>query len=57
MTYVISDLHGYPLEKLKALLEKAGFEVLSVCGDLCFDPPAEAEQRVIFPARKREIYK
>ena len=25
MTYVISDLHGYPLEKLKALLEKAGF--------------------------------
>ncbi|MBQ1545611.1 MAG: metallophosphoesterase, partial [Clostridia bacterium] len=25
MTYVISDLHGYPLEKFKALLKKAGF--------------------------------
>ena len=25
MTYVISDLHGYPIEKLKMLLEKANF--------------------------------
>ncbi|MBQ5649931.1 MAG: metallophosphoesterase [Clostridia bacterium] len=25
MVYVISDLHGYPLEKFKALLETAGF--------------------------------
>ena len=25
MTYVISDLHGYPIEKLKMLLEKAEF--------------------------------
>lgn len=25
MTYVISDLHGYPLEKFKELLEKAEF--------------------------------
>ena len=25
MTYVISDLHGYPLEKFKMLLDKAGF--------------------------------
>lgn len=25
MTYVISDLHGYLLEKLKKLLGKAGF--------------------------------
>lgn len=25
MTYVISDLHGYPIENLKELLEKANF--------------------------------
>lgn len=25
MTYVISDLHGYPIEKLKMLLEKYAF--------------------------------
>ena len=31
MTYVISDLHGYPLEKFKALLEYAGFSEQDEC--------------------------
>ena len=37
MTYVISDLHGYPLEKLKKLLEKANFgenDFLYILGDV-----------------------
>lgn len=37
MIYVISDLHGYPLEKLKKLLEKADFsenDFLYILGDL-----------------------
>ncbi len=37
MTYVISDLHGYPIEKLKILLEKAGFsenDFLYILGDV-----------------------
>lgn len=37
MTYVISDLHGYPLEKFKMLLDKAGFcddDELFVLGDV-----------------------
>lgn len=37
MVYVTSDLHGYPLEKFKALLEKAGFsqnDFLYVLGDV-----------------------
>lgn len=37
MTYVISDLHGYPLEKLKKLLEKADFgenDFLYILGDV-----------------------
>ena len=37
MTYVISDLHGYPLEKLKKLLEKAHFsssDFLFILGDI-----------------------
>lgn len=37
MTYVISDLHGYPLEKLKMLLAKAGFgedDFLYILGDV-----------------------
>lgn len=32
MIYVTSDLHGYPLEKFQALLEKAGFSD----NDFCF---------------------
>lgn len=37
MTYVISDLHGYPLEKFKRLLEKAQFsdkDFLYILGDV-----------------------
>lgn len=37
MTYVISDLHGYPLEKFKMLLEKADFsddDYLYILGDV-----------------------
>lgn len=37
MTYVISDLHGYPLKKLKMLLEKANFndeDELFILGDV-----------------------
>ena len=37
MTYVISDLHGYPLEKFRKLLEKAEFsddDFLYILGDV-----------------------
>lgn len=37
MIYVISDLHGYPLYKFRALLEKAGFnnnDFLYILGDV-----------------------
>lgn len=37
MTYVISDLHGYPLEKFKKLLRKANFtdtDFLYILGDV-----------------------
>ncbi|MBE6827492.1 MAG: calcineurin [Ruminococcaceae bacterium] len=37
MTYVISDLHGYPIEKLKKLLKKANFgenDFLYILGDV-----------------------
>jgi serine/threonine protein phosphatase 1 len=37
MTYVISDLHGYPIEKLKRLLAKANFgedDFLYILGDV-----------------------
>lgn len=37
MTYVISDLHGYPIEKFKMLLEKANFcedDFLYILGDV-----------------------
>lgn len=37
MTYVISDLHGYSIEKLKTLLKKAGFcenDFLYILGDV-----------------------
>ena len=37
MTYIISDLHGYPLEKFKKLLAKAGFgedDYLYILGDV-----------------------
>ena len=37
MIYVISDLHGYPHEKIIALLDKAGFgkdDFLYILGDV-----------------------
>ncbi len=37
MTYVISDLHGYPDDKFKVLLYKAGFsdsDTLYILGDV-----------------------
>ena len=37
MTYVISDLHGYPHERFMKLLEKAGFsdrDFLYILGDV-----------------------
>ena len=37
MIYVISDLHGYPLEKFKTLLKKANFtdnDFLYILGDV-----------------------
>lgn len=37
MIYVISDLHGYPFEKLKKLLQTAGFtkeDYLFILGDV-----------------------
>ena len=43
---------AYSEETLRRLLSEAGFEVLSVCGDLTFEPPAPDEQRIIFTARK-----
>ena len=43
---------AYSEEQLRTMLKKAGFEVLAVCGDLCFDPPQPDEQRVIYIVRK-----
>ena len=37
MDYVISDLHGYPLDKFKALLDKVKFsnsDMLYILGDV-----------------------
>ena len=36
-TYAISDLHGYPVDKFKALLDKASFsdsDMLYILGDV-----------------------
>ena len=43
---------AYPEEQLRDMLARAGFDVLAVCGDLRFEPPAEDEQRAIYIARK-----
>ena len=45
------ETYGY---EIIGELEKAGFEVVSVCGDLSFEPPREDEQRVIYAAIKKE---
>ncbi len=44
---------AYSEAELRRMLEKAGFEVVSVCGDLSFEPPREDEQRAIYTARKK----
>ena len=50
MIYVISDLHGYPHEKLLALLDKAGFgrdDFLYILGDVV----DRNERRCLAPSR------
>ena len=43
---------AYTEQQLKAALEYAGFELLAVFGDLCFDAPTELEERCYFVAKK-----
>ena len=44
---------AYSDSELRVMLEKAGFEIIAVCGDLSFEPPREDEQRAIYVARKK----
>lgn len=44
---------AYSESALREMLGKAGFEVLSVCSDLSFDPPKPDDQRIIFIAQKK----
>ena len=44
---------AYSDAELRSMLEKAGFEVVAVCGDLSFEPPRKDEQRVIYTAIKK----
>lgn len=54
--YYRSEQHfcerAYSDETIKEMLEKAGFGVEAVYGDMSFDKPKENEQRVIYLARK-----
>ena len=43
---------AYSDEELRAMLKKAGFEVLAAYGDFSFDTPAPDEQRVVYVGRK-----
>lgn len=43
---------AYETHELKEMLKVAGFEVLSVFGDMTFESPADTEQRLYFVARK-----
>lgn len=43
---------AYSEDELRGMLNRSGFEVLGVFGDLTFEPPGEDEQRIIFVARK-----
>ena len=45
---------AYTDEQLREMLNKAGFEVESVYGDMTFDEPKETEQRVIYVARMKK---
>lgn len=44
---------AYPHAELCAMLEAAGFELISVYGELTFDAPKEDSQRNVYVARKR----
>ncbi len=44
---------AYSTDSLKAMLEKAGFEVLSVYNELTKDLPSETSERVFITARKK----
>ena len=43
---------AYSDEQLKSMLEKAGFEIKGIYGDMSFDSPKEKEQRLIYVAKK-----
>lgn len=43
---------AYSETQLKTALEKAGFEVLGVFGDLSFEAPKETDERIYFVAKK-----
>ena len=44
---------AYSTEQMRLMLEKAGFEVVSLYGDMTFDAPKEDEQRIIYIAKKK----
>ena len=44
---------AYSTEEMSAMLEKAGFEVVSIYGDMTFEAPKEDEQRLVFIAKKK----
>lgn len=44
---------AYSTEHMCLMLEKAGFEVVALYGDMTFDAPKEDEQRVIYIAKKK----
>ncbi len=43
----------YPVQIYEALLEKAGFRLLSVTGDFGLEPPGESHERLFFTAQKK----
>ena len=44
---------AYSDAQLRSMLAQAGFAVLAVCGDLCFEAPAPDEQRAVYIAQKQ----
>lgn len=44
---------AYSTEQMRIMLEKAGFEIVSLYGDMTFDAPKEDEQRIIYIAKKK----
>ncbi len=43
---------AYPLDIIREMLEKAGFELVCVFGDMSFEAPKDDEERLIVTARK-----